>query len=114
MNDLIRPSHYNAYHRIEAVRPRGAKITADIVGPVCESGDFLGLHRDADDAQPGDLIAVLSAGAYGFVMSSNYNSRPRLAEVLVDRGRYGVVTERETYSDLVRRERLEPEWRKGQ
>ena len=74
----------------------------------------LGLHRDADDAQPGDLIAVLSAGAYGFVMSSNYNSRPRLAEVLVDRGRYGVVTERETYSDLVRRERLEPEWREGQ
>ena len=111
MNDLIRPSHYNAYHRIEAVNPSGAKITADIVGPVCESGDFMGLHRDVDDAQPGDLIAVLSAGAYGFVMASNYNSRPRLAEVLVEDGRYGVVSEREQYADLVQRERLEPEWR---
>ena len=112
MNDLIRPSHYNAYHRIEAVNPSGDRITADIVGPVCESGDFLGLHRDVDDAKPGDLIAVRSAGAYGFVMASNYNSRPRVAEVLIDRGRYGVVTEREQYSDLVRKERLEPEWRK--
>jgi diaminopimelate decarboxylase len=114
MNDLIRPSHYNAYHRIEAVRPNGAKTTADVVGPICESGDFLGLHRDVDDAQPGDLMAVLSAGAYGFVMSSNYNSRPRLAEVIVENGRYGVVTERESYTDLVRRERLEPEWRSFQ
>jgi diaminopimelate decarboxylase len=112
MNDLIRPSHYNAYHRIEAVRPSGDKITADIVGPVCESGDFLGLHRDVDDAKPGDLIAVRSAGAYGFVMASNYNSRPRISEVLIERGRFGVVTEREQYSDLVRKERLEPEWRK--
>ena len=111
MNDLIRPSHYNAYHRIEAVNPTETRTTADIVGPVCESGDFLGLHRDVDDAQPGDLIAVLSAGAYGFVMASNYNSRPRVAEVLVRDGRFGVVTEREQYSDLVRKERLEPEWR---
>jgi diaminopimelate decarboxylase len=111
MNDLIRPSHYNAYHRIEAVRASPSRTTADIVGPVCESGDFLGLHRDVDDAKPGELIAVLSAGAYGFVMSSNYNSRPRLAEVLVSEGRFGVVTEREQYSDLVRKERLEPEWR---
>jgi diaminopimelate decarboxylase len=111
MNDLIRPSHYNAYHRIEAVRASPSRTTADIVGPVCESGDFLGLHRDVDDAKPGELIAVLSAGAYGFVMSSNYNSRPRLAEVLVSDGRFGVVTEREQYSDLVRKERLEPEWR---
>jgi diaminopimelate decarboxylase len=112
MNDLIRPSHYNAFHRIEAVHPTGEKTTADIVGPVCESGDFMGLHRSVDDAQPGELVAVLSAGAYGFVMSSNYNSRPRLAEVLVDKGRYGVVTEREQYTDLVRKERLEPEWRR--
>jgi len=111
MNDLIRPSHYNAYHRIEAVRASGARTVADIVGPVCESGDFLGLHRDVDDAKPGDLIAVLSAGAYGFVMASNYNSRPRIAEVLVGEGRFGVVTEREQYADLVRKERLEPEWR---
>jgi diaminopimelate decarboxylase len=111
MNDLIRPSHYNASHRIEAVRASGARTVADIVGPVCESGDFLGLHREVDDAKPGDLIAVLSAGAYGFVMASNYNSRPRIAEVLVNDGRYGVVTEREQYADLVRKERLEPEWR---
>lgn len=114
MNDLIRPSHYNAYHRIEAVTPNGRNTTADIVGPVCESGDFMGLHRNVDDAQPGDLMAILSAGAYGFVMSSNYNSRPRLAEVLVDKGRFGIVGEREQYSDLVRRERLEPEWRNVQ
>lgn len=111
MNDLIRPSHYNAYHRIEAVNPNGETVTADVVGPVCESGDFLGLHRDVDDARPGDLVAVLSAGAYGYVMGSNYNSRPRVAEVMVEDGRYGVVTEREEYSDLVRREQLEPEWR---
>jgi diaminopimelate decarboxylase len=111
MNDLIRPSHYNAYHRIESVKATEEKIVADVVGPVCESGDFLGLHRDVDDAKPGDLIAVLSAGAYGFVMASNYNSRPRIAEVLVDKGRYGIVTEREQYQDLVRKERLEPEWR---
>lgn len=112
MNDLIRPSHYNAYHRIEAVRPNGRRVTVDVVGPVCESGDFLGLHRDVDDAMPGDLVAVLSAGAYGFVMASNYNSRPRVAEVLVEGDRFGVVTEREQYTDLVRKERLEPEWRK--
>jgi diaminopimelate decarboxylase len=111
MNDLIRPSHYNAYHRIEAVRASAKRTVADVVGPVCESGDFLGLHRDVDDAQPGELIAVLSAGAYGFVMSSNYNSRPRVAEVLVSDGKFGIVTERETYTDLVRKERLEPEWR---
>ncbi|MEO5904222.1 MAG: diaminopimelate decarboxylase [Gemmatimonadaceae bacterium] len=111
MNDLIRPSHYNAYHRVEGVNNGGARITADIVGPVCESGDFLGLHRDVDDVKPGELIAVLSSGAYGFVMASNYNSRLRLAEVLVDKGQFGVVTERESYSDLVRKEHLEPEWK---
>jgi diaminopimelate decarboxylase len=111
MNDLIRPSHYNAYHRIEAVSPNGVRTTADIVGPVCESGDFLGLHREVDDVKPGDLVAVLSAGAYGFVMASNYNSRPRVAEVLVDNGRYGIVTARENYADLVIKETLEPEWR---
>ncbi len=111
MNDLLRPSHYNAYHAIEAVTPRGGKIIADVVGPICESGDFFGLHREVDDVKPGDLVVVRSSGAYGFAMASNYNSRPRAAEVLVDRGRYGVVTEREDYSDIVRKERLEPEWR---
>ncbi|MEO7369029.1 MAG: diaminopimelate decarboxylase [Gemmatimonadaceae bacterium] len=111
MNDLIRPSHYNAYHRIEGVHATESRTTADVVGPVCESGDFLGLQRDVDDVQPGELVAVLSAGAYGFVMSSNYNSRPRVAEVVVDDGRFGVVAERETYSDLIRNETLAPQWR---
>jgi diaminopimelate decarboxylase len=111
MNDLLRPSHYNAYHKIEAVTPRGGKVTADVVGPICESGDFFGLHREVDDVEPGDLVVVRSSGAYGFAMSSNYNSRARAAEVLVDRGRFGVITEREDYTDLVRKERLEPDWR---
>lgn len=111
MNDLLRPSHYNAFHRIEAVTPRGGKVTADVVGPICESGDFFGLQREVDDALPGDLMVVRSSGAYGFAMASNYNSRPRAAEVLVDRGRFGIVTEREDYPDLVRKERLEPDWR---
>jgi diaminopimelate decarboxylase len=114
MNDLIRPSHYNAYHRIEGVVEAENRTTADIVGPVCESGDFLGLHRDVDDVKRGELVAVLSAGAYGFVMSSNYNSRPRIAEVIVEDGKFGVVTERETYEDLVRKETLAPEWRTAQ
>ena len=111
MNDLLRPSHYNAYHKIEAVTPRGGRVTADVVGPICESGDFFGLHREVDDVEPGDLVVVRSSGAYGFAMSSNYNSRARAAEVLVDRGRFGVITEREDYPDLVRKERLEPDWR---
>jgi diaminopimelate decarboxylase len=111
MNDLLRPSHYNAFHGIEAVTPRGGKVVADVVGPICESGDFFGLHREVDDVQPGDLVVVRSSGAYGFAMASNYNSRPRAAEVLVERGRYGVVTEREDYSDLLRKEKVEPDWR---
>jgi diaminopimelate decarboxylase len=111
MNDLVRPSHYQAFHRVEAVEPNGESIVADVVGPVCESGDFLALDRSLDDVRPGDLIAVRETGAYGFVMASNYNSRPRPAEVLVDAGRYAVVTERERYEDLVRQERACVEWR---
>ncbi len=111
MTDLLRPSHYNAFHRIEAVLPTGRTTVADVVGPVCESGDFLALDRQIDDAQPGHLLAVRSTGAYGFVMASNYNSRPRATEVLVDGDRFGVITERESYEDLVRNERPEPEWR---
>jgi diaminopimelate decarboxylase len=110
MTDLLRPSHYNAFHRIEAVNPTGRTTVADVVGPVCESGDFLALDRQIDDAQPGNLLAVKSTGAYGFVMASNYNSRPRPVEVLVDGDRFGVITERETYDDLVRNEHS-PEWR---
>jgi diaminopimelate decarboxylase len=111
MTDLLRPSHYNAFHRIEAVKPTGRTTVADVVGPICESGDFLALDRQIDDASPGDLLAVQSTGAYGFVMSSNYNSRPRSAEVLVDGDKFAVVTRRETYEDLVRNEDLRPEWR---
>jgi diaminopimelate decarboxylase len=111
MTDLLRPSHYNAFHRIEAVKPTGRTTVADVVGPICETGDFLALDRQIDDAAPGDLLAVQSTGAYGFVMSSNYNSRPRSAEVLVDGDRYAVITRRETYDDLVRNEEMRPEWR---
>jgi diaminopimelate decarboxylase len=112
MTELLRPSHYNAYHRIEAVRQRPQTIVADVVGPVCESGDFLALGREIDAAIPGDLLAVFDVGAYGYVMSSNYNSRPRGAEVLVDGDRFAVVTTRETYDDLVRAEADSPEWRR--
>jgi diaminopimelate decarboxylase len=113
MTELIRPSHYDAYHRIEAVTPRGGRMVADVVGPVCESGDFLALDRAMDDAQPGDLLAVYDVGAYGYVMASNYNTRPRGVEVLVDGERYAIVTARERYEDLVRLELGEPEWRQG-
>jgi diaminopimelate decarboxylase len=111
MNDLLRPSHYQAYHRISAVTPRGGRAVVNVVGPVCETGDFFALDREMDDVQEGDLLAVESAGAYGFVMASNYNSRPRSPEVLVDGDRYAVVTEREDYTDLVRQERLDPDWK---
>ena len=112
MTDLLRPSHYNAFHRIEAVHPTGKTTVADVVGPICESGDFLALDRQIDDAQPGDLLAVQSTGAYGFVMASNYNSRPRPAEVLVDGNKFAVITERESYDDLVRNE-IAPAWRES-
>lgn len=105
MNDLLRPSHYHAYHRIEAVSHVGLGTIADVVGPVCESGDFFAVDRQVDDVVRGDLLAVHSAGAYGFVMASNYNSRPRPCEVLVDGSSFSVVTRREDYNDLVRAER---------
>ena len=97
--------------RIESVKPTGRTTVADVVGPICESGDFLALDRQMDDAAPGDLLAVQSTGAYGFVMSSNYNSRPRAAEVLVDGDRFAVITQRESYDDLIRNEHQRPEWR---
>jgi diaminopimelate decarboxylase len=112
MNDLLRPSHYQAYHHISAARPSGASETYDVVGPVCESGDFFALNRTMDAVADGDLLLVHSAGAYGFVMASNYNSRPRPPEVLVDGDRYSIVRERETYADLVRHERTTPDWRR--
>jgi diaminopimelate decarboxylase len=111
MTELIRPSHYDAYHRIESVRPNGQSMTADVVGPICESGDFLALGREMDDAAAGDLLAVHDVGAYGYVMASNYNTRPRGAEVLVEGDRYAVVTLRERYEDLVHLEVVDPDWR---
>lgn len=111
MNDLIRPALYDAYHSIEAVEATSETLTANVVGPVCESGDFFATGREIGDVSPGDLLAIRTTGAYSFVMSSNYNSRPRSAEVLVDGDKFAIVTRRETYDDLVRREILTPEWR---
>jgi diaminopimelate decarboxylase len=110
MNDLLRPSHYDAYHHIEAIVPRDTTGVFDVVGPVCESGDFLALGRTMEAVEQGDLLAVRSAGAYGFSMASSYNSRPRVAEVIVDGDRWAIATEREGYEDLVRRERRTLEW----
>jgi len=108
MNDLVRPSLYEAYHRIVAVVPRGGDETIyDVVGPVCESGDWLGRERTLC-VQQQDLLAVLSAGAYGMAMASNYNSRPRCAEVMVDRGVAHLVRERETVQSLYSLERRLP------
>jgi diaminopimelate decarboxylase len=111
MTELLRPSHYGAFHRIEAVEARDDRLRVDVVGPVCESGDFLALDRELENVRPGDLLAVFDVGAYGFVMASNYNSRTRGAEILVDGDRFAIVTERERYEDLVRKEIQHPEWR---
>ncbi len=111
MTELLRPSHYGAYHRILAMRERGNASTVDVVGPVCESGDFLALDRELDDVQPGDCLLVCDVGAYGFAMASNYNSRLRPAEVLVDGDSYAVITAREEYADLSRLEIAHPEWK---
>jgi len=105
MNDLIRPALYHAHHEILPVRRNALPpITADVVGPVCETGDFLARDRRLANAMPGDFLAVSTAGAYGFVQSSNYNSRPRVPEVLVEGAAYRVVRRRETFEDLVRGE----------
>ena len=105
MNDLIRPALYQSYHEIVPLRRNGAgMVVADVVGPVCESGDFLARDREVANVMPGDLMAVCTAGAYGFVAASNYNTRARAAEVLVEGDRWRVVRERETLEDLVRGE----------
>lgn len=108
MNDLARPALYGAYHPLRAVRAGGGTVVADVVGPICETGDFLALDREVPDAAPGELLAVLAAGAYGRSMSSNYNTRPRAAEVLVRGGEVHLVQERETVEDLLRHERIPP------
>jgi len=113
MNDLIRPALYHSYHEIVPIResPHASKKMEkiDIVGPVCESGDFFALDREMPEVREGDLLAVMSAGAYGFVMASNYNSRPLPAEVLVHDSNFALIRKRQTNEDLIRGE-IEPEW----
>lgn len=107
MNDLVRPSFYDAYHRIQPIeKMRRKTIFADVVGPICESGDFLARDREMPYVKQGEYLAVMSAGAYGFSMSSNYNSRPRAAEVLVKGGEFALIRKRETYNDLVKGENI--------
>jgi diaminopimelate decarboxylase len=107
MNDLVRPSLYGSYHAIWRVHRVSGRdeVTVDVVGPICESGDFLAKDRVLARFEPGELMAVMSAGAYGHTMSSNYNARPRLPEVMVHGDRYTVIRQRETYADLIRGER---------
>jgi diaminopimelate decarboxylase len=106
MNDLIRPALYQSHHEIVPLRrdPSRGTIVADVVGPVCETGDFLARNREIANVLPGDLIALCTAGAYGFAQASNYNARPRPAEVLVESGAWREVRKRETYEDLIRGE----------
>jgi diaminopimelate decarboxylase len=120
MNDLIRPTLYDAFHFVWPTRPSANNVpsardidtipadgeTVDVVGPICESGDFLAKDRPLPTTRRGDLLAVFTAGAYGFAMSSNYNNRPRAPEVLVEGDRYRIIRRRETYEDLVAAERI--------
>jgi len=107
MNDLVRPSLYDSYHHIQpVVDKKRSEVTADVVGPICETGDFLARERTLPYVEPGEYLAVMSAGAYGFSMSSNYNSRPRPPEILVRGDKFGVMRTRETYEDLLRGERI--------
>jgi diaminopimelate decarboxylase len=102
MNDLLRPALYDAFHRVEPVRRRGRDpVEVDVVGPVCETGDFLARGRMMERPEPGDLIAVRDTGAYGFAMSSRYNMRPRAAEALVEGGAARLIRRRETFEDLI-------------
>jgi diaminopimelate decarboxylase len=109
MNDLIRPALYGSYQAIcPVVDKKAGTIVADVVGPICESGDFFAKDREVPRPEPGDLLAVMSAGAYGFTMASNYNSHPRPPEVLVDGDQFYVVRQRETLDDLIRGETIPP------
>ena len=114
MPDLIPPSHSQAYHEITVLSANSRPtVSYDVVGPICESGDFLALDRALPELRRGDLVMVQGAGAYGFVMTSTYNARPRPPEVLVDGDRWAVIRERETAEDLMRGEWVEPDWRGG-
>ena len=103
MNDLIRPALYEGHHEIVPLKQPAtdALITVDVVGPICESGDFFCQNRGLPDFQPGDFIALMSAGAYGFAMASNYNSRPLPAEILVHRAKATVIRQRQTLEDVI-------------
>jgi diaminopimelate decarboxylase len=102
MNDLLRPALYGSYHEIwPADRHSGPMRTADVVGPLCETGDFLARERDLPELMPGDLVAVMDVGAYGYVLASNYNNRPRPAEILVEGGTARLIRRRETFDDLM-------------
>jgi diaminopimelate decarboxylase len=107
MNDLVRPSLYGSYHDIQPVekKQRESRVV-DVVGPICESSDFIARERTLPEMKPGEFLAVMSAGAYGFSMSSNYNMRARAAEVLVSGNRFYVTRERESWADLVRGESI--------
>jgi diaminopimelate decarboxylase len=112
MNDLIRPTLYNAFHEVRPVKAPAAgvpRIVADVVGPVCESGDFLALDREIDEPSPGDLLAVMSAGAYGAVLAGSYNTRALVPEVLVKGSRWALVRPRVEVEEVIARDRL-PEW----
>jgi len=114
MNDLIRPSLYGAYHDIRPVvaPTTNEKSVTEVVGPICESGDFLAKDRQMPNVKQGDLLAIMGAGAYGFSMASSYNSRPRVPEVMVKGNEYYIVRERETYNDLIKGEKV-PRWLAG-
>jgi diaminopimelate decarboxylase len=108
MSELLRPSHYGGFHRIVPVRadPEADRVIVDVVGPICETGDFLALDRPIARPAPGDLLAIGTAGAYGFVMASNYNARRRPAEIMIEGGEALLIRERESVEDLIRGERV--------
>jgi len=109
MNDLIRPALYQGYHEVVPVREAKDQpvIKVDVVGPVCESGDFFALDRDLSEVEAGDVLALMSTGAYGFTMASNYNSRPLPAEVMISGAEAKIVRRRQNYADLISTELTE-------
>jgi diaminopimelate decarboxylase len=111
MNDLVRPTLYDAHHDLLPARERGdrAEITADVVGPVCETGDYLALQRKMPEVRPGELLVVLTAGAYGAVQAGTYNTRPLIPEVMVDGPRFAVIRPRQSLAELIALDRV-PEW----
>ena len=115
MNDLIRPSLYNSFHQVLPVIKKGGKETvSDLVGPICETGDFFAKNRKMPNFEKGDLVAILGAGAYGFSMSSNYNSRPRIPEILVKEDKFWVIRVRESEEDLIRGENIPDHFKEEQ